>query len=151
MASWDTTMPVILRNLLDDNGAVQAYTDERLVGILAVAAVFVSIDGDFGTTYTIDVEAETISPDPISDKSFLSLTCLKARAMVADGEYRNAARTAIVHRDGPSQIDTKSSAEHLKAVAKNAADDYKKALDNYNFGDGSLGVAIISTYNSADF
>jgi len=132
--------------MIGDNGAVPTYSDDSLEKMLVTAGVFVDVDAGF--EYTIDLSTPDITPDPSSDQNFISLICLKARTLIADGEYRNAARTALSHRDGPASIDTRARADNLKQVAKDSADEYARALESYNFGDGSVGIGIVSPYNA---
>jgi len=149
-SSWDSVMVIILRDIIGDMLLPYQYTNTSLKSILVTAAMMTNRELHFGTSYTIDMGNNTISPDPVGvpDHDFIGLVCLKAAIFIADGEYRNAARTAIVHRDGPAQIDTKGIAENLKNVAKAALEAYQKAVLDYQFGDGSLGRSIVSPYNA---
>jgi hypothetical protein len=56
---------------------------------------------------------------------------------------------AVSVKDGPSFVDTKERAKHLGQVAGDACKKYEDARVNYQIGDGTLGRAIVSPYNSS--
>ena len=113
------------------------------------------IEVDFAYSYTIDLSANTIVPDPsaIGDADFEALVSLRTACMISQGEHRDAAKTAISVKDGPAFVDTKDRAKHLGDLAEDACTAYARAKMNYQMGDGSLGRAIVGPYaagNSPD-
>ena len=67
MATWQNTSLIMLRTMLNDAGCGETkYTNNRLENLLITAAYFLPIDINFNSTYIVDVEKNTISPDPIS-------------------------------------------------------------------------------------
>jgi hypothetical protein len=150
--NWENVMVIMLRSMIGDNLVPYTYSDRSLKSIIVVSTVMTLKEVDFIYPYVVDVYNTTISPDPVlyKDNSFLGLVSLCAASMIADGEYRNASRYAVSHRDGPSHIDTKGIAENLKNVAKNVAAAYNNALQDYKLGNGSPGVSIIGPYNYND-
>ena len=151
--SWKDTMVPIVRGLIFDLTPPYTYCDTRLEELIAISAVMAIQEVDFGTSYTVDISAITIVPDPASDDDFVALVCLKTACLISHGEHRSAAKTAISVKDGPAYVDTKDRAKHLGDLAEDACTAYSRAKINYQIGDGSLGRAIVGPYaagNSPD-
>jgi len=143
----------IVRGMIFDMTAPYTYADARLEELLAVSAVLVIQEVDFSMSYTVDLSAVTISPDPSNDDDFVALVCLKTACMISHGEHRDAAKQAISVKDGPAFVDTKDRAKHLGDLAEDACQAYARAKLNYQIGDGSVGRAIVGPYaagNSPD-
>ena len=155
--NWTSVMPIILRGMIGDNGPTPQYSDTSLISLLSVSAVLVSREVTFLRTYIINVLNATITPDPTTvpsingapfDEDFIALSCLKAAQLIADGEYRNASKYAISHRNGPSHIDAKGVAENLKVMAATRLKTYENARLFFEVGNGSVGRAILAPYNA---
>jgi hypothetical protein len=148
--AWTTDMVMIVRGLINDMVSPYSYSDERLEQLICVGAVLTMQDVDFDTSYTVDLSAFTITPDPsvADDADFEALVSLKTACIIAMGEHKDAAKTAISVKDGPAFVDTKERAKHLEAIADDACSAYEKAKINYQIGDGSLGRAIVGPYNA---
>jgi len=105
---------------------------------------------NFANTYTVDVGAQTISPDPVTSTSeiaFQVLVSRKAALMVYAGEYRGASNRAINFKDGPSTIDSRGVAEAKKSLLGDAQLGYDKARVAYLTGDGMRGKGIVTPFN----
>jgi hypothetical protein len=153
---WGAVMSVMLRNMIGDTSPIPQYPDDRMMSLLATAGVLVCREVSLPNVYNIDLSVTTISPDPTGepefgfqfDQDFVALTCMKAAMLIADGEYRNAAKYAISHRDGPSHIDTKGIAENLKIIAASRLKTYDDARVIFEIGNGSVGRSILAPYNA---
>jgi len=145
---WTTDMIKIVRGLVNDMTAPYTYDDWRLQELIVVGAVLTIQEVDFSTSYTVNLCTNTITPDPsdAGDYDFMSLVSLKTACMISSGEHREAAKTALSVKDGPSFVDTKDKAKHLGGLAENVCEAYEKAKQNYQMGDGSLGRAIVGPY-----
>jgi hypothetical protein len=148
--SWQTTIIPIVRGLVFDLTPPYTYCDTRLEELIVVSAVLVAQEVAFGTSYTMDLNAVTISPDPSDDEDFVALVSLRTACLIAQGEHRDAAKAAVSVKDGPSFVDTKDRAKHLGDLAEDACEMYTKAKVNYQIGDGSLGRAIVGPYNAGN-
>lgn len=146
--AWQTTIVPIVRGLIFDVISPYTYSDERLEEIIIVASILTIQEVDFSITYTINIESQTISPDPSSDTSFLALVSLKTACIIGQGEHRTASRTSIAVKDGPSSIDNRDSAKNLGALASSMCATYSKAKFAYQSGDISVGKAIVGPYNA---
>jgi len=146
--SWQTTIIPIVRGLIFDITPPYTYGDTRLEELIVVSAVLVTHEVDFSTTYTMDLNAVSISPDPSSDDDFVALVALRTACLIAQGELKDAANTAIRVKDGPASIDNSGKAKTLGEVAENACEAYEKAKQNFQIGDGSVGRAIVGPYNT---
>ena len=144
--AWQNTIVPIVRGLIFDIAPPYTYICERLEGLIVVAAILVSQEVSLSTTYVMNLQEVSITPDPSVDEDFVALVSLKAACIISSGEYRDAGRKAVSVKDGPSFIDTKDRAKHLAGVAKEACKNYDKAKVNYQIGDGSVGRAIVGPY-----
>jgi hypothetical protein len=153
--SWQSDMTPIVRGLIFDVSVPYTYSCTRIEELIAVSAVLVTQEVAFGTAYTIDLNAVSITPDPAvaGDEDFVALVSIRTACLIAQGEHRDAAKQAISVKDGPAFVDTKDRAKHLGDLAKNACLQYAQAKTNYQIGDGTLGRAIVGPYaagNSPD-
>lgn len=146
--SWQTHMVPIVRGLIFDLTSPYTYCDTRLEELICTCAVLVIQEVDLSTTYTVNLSTISITPDPSGDEDFVALVCLKTACLISQGEHREAAKMAVSVKDGPAFVDTKERAKHLGAVADDACGKYESAKVNYQIGDGTLGRAIVSPYNS---
>lgn len=146
--AWAPDMIKIVRGLISDMTSPYTYDDWRMQELIVVGAVMTVQEVDFATAYTINLCTNSITPDPsvASDYDFMALVSLKTACMISSGEHRDAAKTAISVKDGPSFVDTKDKAKYLGGLAENVCDAYEKAKLNYQVGDGSLGRAIVGPY-----
>lgn len=109
--SWKTHLTLMTRVLVSDISSPQKYADEYLYRVLITAGIMVDAEVAFGYTYSYDIDAMTISPDPIDsiDHIFMALVPLKAACILVQGEFKQALGQGIKVRDGDSQIDTSVS------------------------------------------
>lgn len=142
---WYNSALPILRSLINDFDATD-YVDARLLTILVHSAYLVQQELDLKYTYTINIEQETITPDPYTDTDFINLILFRSHYMIACGEYRKSADQAIRITDGPSMIDLSSQANSKKAVMQAAKDKYDSAILQYQMGVNNAGTSILSPY-----
>lgn len=107
--AWQTELVEIVRVLTDDLDGPYRLSDAKLVRVLCVAAFQVAREVDFSQTFSVDVSAQSISPDPTLDatkeESFSNLVCLKAACILDRGQAVTAARRCFSVRDGGSSFD----------------------------------------------
>ncbi len=106
--AWDTDLVLMVRVLAGDLSLPQTNNDAYMKQVIVASAKIVDQDIDFSVTYTINVAAVTISPDPIAngDTTFQALVPLKAACILTLGDYKKALGDGIKVRDGDSMIDT---------------------------------------------
>ena len=154
---WSDEMVLILRNLINDDGTTQTYTDTRLMESLLAAAQIVTFEVSFPTTYSVDFDEYSISPDPTDtrggtrDNAFIALVVAKAACRIAMGEAKIAGGQAISVKDGSSAVDLRDAAKYKQAQSKSFCDEYVAMKWEYQtsgsvsgFGNFSL---IIGPYN----
>lgn len=159
MASWQNTSLLMLRTMLNDAGCGEStYSNNRLEDLLITAAYIIPIDVNFNTTYTVDVEAYTITPDPIAQtdgKDFISFMVLKAACIADEGNFRTAALLqGVSARCGPAAIQTSSYGSYLKELlTAGPCKSYQTLTDQYNFSyDGKRIIrAVMSPFAANDF
>ncbi len=132
----------------DENNTL--YSDTKLKNLLVVAAQFVVRELSFTDNYTINFANLSISPDPVTagDYAFTNLVVLKASCLLATSEYKLKGRESISWKNGPSSLDTTSSAKDASQVRKVICDDYEAAKAQYLFGDSIPGAAILGPFSS---
>lgn len=146
---WYNSALPILRSLVNDFDSTE-YTDSRLLTILVHGAYLVQQETDLVNTYTINIETETISPDPYSDKDFVNLMIFKANLIIAVGEYKKSANQSLKVTDAGCTIDVSGKAENKKAILKSAQDMWDRAVLQYQAGVNNVGSAILSPYTQVN-
>lgn len=147
--SWETECVEIVRVLINDINAVEKYEDCRIERVILVAATQLIQEVSFPDTYTINVIASTISPDPTEDpidNSFINLLCLKTALMITNGEMRKYAMAGMKVVDGPSTIDVSSAYNSVKGVYEDLLNKYEKERMMYQMGRSGQAVTTPSTY-----
>lgn len=147
--SWQTECTLILRHSIDDFVSPYTYTDSRLQELITVAAREVLTQADFNVTYTVNIGAGTISPDPTStprDEYFITLITLKAICILAKSTARTASGQSISLSDHFSSINLGGIYQSKNNDAKSSCDAYKEALIQYQLGQLIPGRIIVSPY-----
>ena len=146
--AWTTDLVLMFRSLIGDLDS-SSFTDDRLQQILVVAAYNVQNDGDFSTTYTIDVSAKTISPDPYTtgDVDFSTLTIYKAACILLGSEVKTEAANAISIKDGPSAIDLRGVTQSLSIMYNDICKKYDDLLNTYSYNNTLVGQAVLGPYS----
>lgn len=145
--SWIQTAIPILRNLIDDLDG--QYSDSRLSSSLISNAYLMCNEIKFGIPYRVDVVLEEVAPDPVNDKSFISLVCLKTAASIAYAEYKIASKKSVSITDGPARVDLTNLASQAKDRHDAIALEYHQAMIRYqvNKGDGRFVTGPINRFN----
>jgi hypothetical protein len=159
MATWQNTSLIMLRTMMNDAGCGETrYTNARLEQLLITAAYFLPVEINFSNSYLVDVEANTISPDPIGQTDgveFINLMVLRAACIADEGNFRTSALLqGVKARCGPAILDTNTYGQYLKELlTKGPCKAYESLKDEYNFGyDGARIIrAVMSPFVSNDF
>ncbi len=108
---WDIDLVLMVRVLVNDINVPQTYTDEYIKRVLITAGILADSEIPFAFTYSYDISALTISPDPVvkDDEVFISLVPLKSACILSQGAFQQALGQGIKVRDGDSAIDTSVS------------------------------------------
>lgn len=157
MSTWDTTIPIMVRHLINDVSTTPKYSDERIKEAVVVAGLIASQEYKFSTNYTFDLDGSTISPDPASDASYdaiaIALFGLKAACILSMNSYQNAVSTGIRVRDGDSEVDTTSGFKGYSDILKNGpCAAYEKLLRHRTFlASMNRGKAVLSPLTHSSF
>lgn len=144
--AWTTSLVLMVRYLVNDIDSA-SYTDARLKQSIVIAAQLSALEVTFDKTYTIDIDAITITPDPFAetqDSGFINIVALRSALLIFSNEAKLASTLGIRVMDGPSMIDITgrlSSALRLLDSAKAA---YEKAKVDYVVGN-ARGFQAITT------
>lgn len=136
-----------LRHLIDDTNSVSySYTDERLLELLYISAVYVNMD--IGGDYVINVSGQSITPD--SDTNFDILVSLKAACLLTRSSQNSYAKNDFTVTDGPSTVNLKGAAASIKVSADGFCSQYDRTKMLYLMGNSDFGGGLaISTPNSS--
>lgn len=150
MAYWETESVIILRGLIGDMGPTYTYEDSRLIDLIVVSARLINVECDFDTTYTIDVEQCSITPDPGStnDDTFINLSCLKAACLILGSEAKSLAGSSFEVRDGSAMISAKDAYKATKELYDKYSDDFAQAKLEFKAGNLSAVKAILTPYGN---
>ena len=148
--AWQNEMTVIVRHLVNDvDSSSYTYNDDRVEESILVAAQLSSLEIDFESVYTVDVDSLTLSPDPTDstnkDDSFINLVCLKTAQMLIGSELKTHSLNAISLRDGPSALDLRGIVSGLKILFDDINRRFEEAKTQYKL-DGVVGQAILGPY-----
>lgn len=150
--SWRSQIPLVVRYLINDvDPSNYKYSDERIETSILVGAQLLTIETDFGETYSIDIANGNLSPDPvgIKDNAFINLSALKTACIIVGSELKTEASNAISIKDGPSAIDLRGVASTLSVLYKDLSDKYNQMLLDYRAGGSVVGHAILGPYSPA--
>lgn len=150
MAYWETQSVIILRGLINDMGPDFTYEDSRLIDLILISAHLINKECDFDTTYVINLEQTTITPDPGSepDEVFINLTCLKAACLILAGETKTLASASFEVRDGSAMISAKGAFSATKELYDKYCDDFEQAKFEFKAGNLQACKAILTPYGN---
>jgi len=145
---WKIDLVLMLRSIIGDLDKAK-FTDERIKQILVVGAYNVLNDADFSETYTVNVAAVSISPDPITEKDtdFSTLTVYKSACILLGSEVKTEAANAISIKDGPSAIDLRGVTANLTNLYNDLCAKYDALLKTYQYNNTLVGQAILGPYS----
>lgn len=107
--AWQEEMVELLRVMTFDLGTTPRNADASLERVIVGAARMVEARLDFSQSFNADLTNREITPDPTDadagtrDDNFVNLVCLKAAAIIDQGQVR--AESGIVIRDNGSMVD----------------------------------------------
>lgn len=152
---WDTDLVLMVRVLINDIDSPQKYTDEYIERVIITSAMIIDAEISFSYTYAYDIEALTISPDPIenNDSVFIALVPLKATCILTQGEFKKALGQGIKVRDGDSAIDTSVGFRGYRDILEfGPCASYEKLkwslIASGATGGGGVGKAVFGPYRS---
>ena len=150
--AWTTSLVLMVRYLINDIDSA-TYSDARLKQSIVIAAQLASLDVTYDKTYTINIDAVTITPDPFDetqDSGFINLIALRSALLIFSNEAKLASTLGLRVTDGPSTIDVSgrlSSALRLLDSAKAA---YEKAKVDYVIGQARGFQAVTTIYSAVN-
>lgn len=154
---WQTEIPIIVRNLINDLSDTPTYSDNRINQLAVVAAQYVLGEVNLEQSYTIDIVGIDISPDPSSptsrDTDFVGFIALKTACLLDQSTFRTKAVS--------EGIKTALGSANL-AISGNLAG-YKTILDvgpcklyesltlDHNIGNATAVRAVLSPFVGNNF
>jgi|TARA_R110000765_G_scaffold335437_1_gene425829 hypothetical protein len=149
--AWQNEMTLIVRHLVNDlDSSEYTFTDSRLEESVLVSAQLSLVEIDFESTYTIDADSLTLSPDPTDssnkDDAFINLICLRTARMLIGSELKTHSYNAITLRDGPSSLNLTGIVAGLKILFEDINKRYEEAVMQFKMN-GVVGQAILGPYS----
>lgn len=152
--SWDTEIVTMVRYLINDYGTTPKYSDDNIINQILISAIFVQQENSFTASYTVNLDNQTIRPDPTSsasrDESFLWLVTLKTCCAIAQSELKLAAGQAIAIKDEQSSIDLRGTLDGKKIVSGNFCADYTNASWKYSLDNRPRGAGIFGPFSLSE-
>ena len=150
--AWKTDLVLMLRSLVGDLDRT-TYTDERLKQILVAGAYNVMSEADFSESYSVDITAVTISPDPVekNDTDFSCLTVFKSACILMGSEAKTQSTNAISIKDGPSSIDLREVSKNYYTLYKDFCAKYDEILKTYQYNNTLVGQVILGPYSPGGY
>jgi hypothetical protein len=144
--SWQSDAVTVLRPMIGDMTEPFIYSDDSLETFALVASKRIVSKLRLGGTYTVNLDAARITPDPttqgVSGESVMNMIELMARLTILEGEAKKAANQAIAIKDGPSSIDLKEVAKQKHALMLQAKKDLQEAEDAFQLNGGLDGNGL---------
>lgn len=149
--SWQIEIPIIVRTLINDiDDTNPAYSDERMLQAIVVAAKYVQFDVNLDNKYTIDIANPAIAPDPTSnnDDIFISLVSLKSACIFDQSTLRTkAALEGIRASLGPASLSVGGSLAGLKLIIdKGPCAAYDELTSHWDVKEATAIRAVLSPF-----
>lgn len=147
--TWQTEVVEQVRVLINDMDDTQTYTDDRIERVGIIAALQVLSDVQFPTTYSVDIQRATISPDPTTlstkDYDFINLMSIKTAYLIIYGELKKYSLVGgISVQDGPSSINL-NVFYNLRDVARSMDERYMREKNTIKMSQSSINSQAIIT------
>ena len=147
--TWEVDLVEAVRVYINDIDAVEAYSDSRIERVVVIAAAQVIQEIQFPTTYSVDIQLSTISPDPTNepkDTSFLILVALKTSCLILSGEVKQYSLVGgISVTDAGSNINMGNVFKNVQETAKGVCLAYAHAKMEYKMGQSSANSTAVTT------
>lgn len=149
---WEVEVPIIVRTLINDMGAIPTYSDERINQAAVVAGQYVQQEVNLSKTYTIDILEIRITPDPsvtaTRDNDFISFLCLRTACLLDQSTFRTkAALEGIKTALGPANLSVGGNLAGYKTILdQGPCALYDKLMLEYNIGNASAIQAVLSPF-----
>lgn len=153
MSYWDTEIPIIVRNLINDVDSTNpTYSDSRIKQLIVVAANYVVKDVNLTTEYTIDTININITPDPSAptsrDSTFVGLLALKSACLLDQSTFRTKAASEGIRTSlGSASLSVAGNLEGYKTLLQiGPCKLYDDLSMSHNIGDATAISAILSPF-----
>lgn len=121
MALWQTSLVTMVRYLVNDVSLPYTWDETYLQNTIVIAGLLVAQEYPFAISYSFDLAAPDIIPDPVSngDNEAIALFSLKAGCMLETNRYQNALATGgvgVTVRDGDSMVSTEQRIKSFQDI-----------------------------------
>lgn len=148
--SWQTEIPIIVRTLINDLGENPTYSTDRLLQTIAVAATYVQFDVVLDHQYDVNVETQSITPDPTDDRDeiFISLVSLKTACIIDQSNFRTkAVMEGIRAALGPAQLSLNGSLSGWKEILQHGPCAlYAGLVEHWDVSNATAIAAVLSPF-----
>lgn len=150
--AWYDNMLVPLRVLLNDLDET-TYTDAVLLKLLVTAGKIVQQECVFNTTYTMDYDTPSMSPDPSNDEPFTTLVIMKSFCLTNQWLYNSKVLAdGIKAKCGPVSMDATAGAITLMTLLNEGpCKTYDQMMQQHNLGRSSLFKGILTPFAHDDY
>lgn len=153
----------MVRHLIGDLSSTPTYTDSRIQDAIVIGGLLAAQDFTFSTTYTFDIDAPDITPDPVDtyDTLAMALFTLKAACILSTNQYQSVLTSStstgskLKVQDGDSvvDIDNTSTLRGFTDIMKNGVcASYDKLLKDKEFKRSmGRGKAIVGPFSHENY
>ncbi len=141
--TWQEQTTVLVRHLVADIDEPQRYSDSRIVQTVVIAATMLLTEISFPECYAVDIQAQTITPEPTDE--FNNLASLKAAMLIVGSELKIATDAAIDLRDAQMKIDLSAKADLTRVRYQSTCDQFDFARKQFLSGTGGAAIGPYST------
>jgi len=153
--SWQTELTTMVRTLINDSVEPYQFTDERIIQTILVAGKYLQFDIVLDHSYTIDVIAQTISPDPTidNDEIFLMLAALKSACLIDQGTLRTkAAMEGVRAALGPASLSVGGAAAGWAMILEHGPCKlYDDLVEHWDVANASAIAAVLGPFSGNKF
>ena len=154
---WGPELLIMIRILINDLETPATYSDDRITQLAVVSARYVIMDANLSVSYSLNIVAKTISPDPADPNSyddiFLGLIALKSACLLDQSTFRTrAALEGLSARLGPAALTVGGSLSGYKTILESGPCAlYDALVFDYNVGNATAVRAVLSPFVGNNF
>lgn len=136
-------MTPIVRGLIGDFDSTD-FSDARIQNLILISAAIIKNDAGFNTSYEVDVQASSITPDPTDepDNDYITLVSLKSACLLYRSKIQSTGRSETV-KDAWTSVSLGDNSKSIIESSKQICEQYEQARKNYLLGNSRAGKAVM--------
>jgi len=146
--AWQADITNLVRVLINDLSETPAYSDDRIIQTITVAARYIKFDVQLEYEYVIDSINNTISPDPTADNIFSCLVGLRAACIIDQSTFRTRALLDGINASlGPAKLSVAGNLAGFKEILNQGpCKTYNDLVKHWDVKEASAVAAVLSPF-----